>query len=504
MDLREVFSSLRLFYRRRALFLLLAVTIMTAVIAGGYLLPKKYRADSTVFIEKNVINDLVKGIAVTPDMDERIRVLKYALLSRDLINKTLLDLDLDLQGKSAAELQGMVSALQQRTEIQVRGKELFTVSITDPDPQFAQQYINTLVGRYVEANISGKREETYGANRFLDEQLAHFKQKLDEAEDAIIRFRREQGVDISSSEENLLADLMVYKREIEKIQLEAETERARVGSLQAQLKEVAPTVAIFSERQKEDRLAGVEARLRQLLLTYTDNYPEVIRLRLEAEELKKRLAEEKVSPDPAAGPVTAEMTTLNPVHQEVRQKLMTAQNEISALDRKVARLKQLSTEREAELQNIPENKKAIGMLVQERDSLRKIYEELLMRLGQAEVSKQMEIGDKTTTFRIVDPAILPRRPVSPNMLKVIVLALAAGLGGAAVAILLLENTRSSIRDANQLPGLGLEVLTVIPRMLDPVQVAKTRRRDLFAYTGTALYLCGVAGLAAFEMFKKLA
>ena len=49
-----------------------------------------------------------------------------------------------------------------------------TVMLIDPDPAFAQNFINKLVGKYVEENISAKRDETYGANRFLDEQLVLF------------------------------------------------------------------------------------------------------------------------------------------------------------------------------------------------------------------------------------------------------------------------------------------------------------------------------------------
>ncbi|MEI8354880.1 MAG: Wzz/FepE/Etk N-terminal domain-containing protein, partial [Deltaproteobacteria bacterium] len=54
---------LNLLLRYKRLFAIAALTIMTGAIVICYLLPKKYEAKSIVFIEKNVLNDLLRGIA---------------------------------------------------------------------------------------------------------------------------------------------------------------------------------------------------------------------------------------------------------------------------------------------------------------------------------------------------------------------------------------------------------------------------------------------------------
>jgi polysaccharide biosynthesis transport protein len=495
----EIFKYLKILYKRRFVFIFVALFVTSAITAGSYFLPKKYQADSTVFIEKNVINDLVKGIAVTPDMDTRVRVIKYALLSRNLISKVLADMDIDTEVKSTAELQDMVSALQKRTDIKVKDKEgLFIVSITDQDPHFAQDYVNKLVRKYVEENLSGKREETYGANRFLDEQLIHFKDKLDQSEDAIIEFRRSKGVFLSVDEKSALDDIKEYQKEIEGINLSIDTLKAKRNSLKSQLRSVEPTVAIFSEK-REDRIIKLEEKIRQLLLTYTENYPEVIKLKAEIEGLKRRM--ENGSDDDTA---QTELTSLNPMHQEIQQKVFDVEAEMSALEGRKKMLHKLMGERENDLQDVPENRKKLAVLIQERDSYRKIYEELLMRAGQSEVSKQMEIGDKATTFRIVDPAILPMVPVSPNMIKMILLAIAAGLGCGFGAVVLLDNLNSSVKEVQQLRNMGMEVLAVIPSITDEVRVAQQKKKDLLVYTFAALYFCGIIGLLAWEAMKRVA
>ena len=80
---------LHLAKRNKVLCILSALAIMTAVTVVSYLLPNKYEASSTVFIEKSVISELLKGLTITPSAEEKIKVLSYALNSRTLISKVL-------------------------------------------------------------------------------------------------------------------------------------------------------------------------------------------------------------------------------------------------------------------------------------------------------------------------------------------------------------------------------------------------------------------------------
>ncbi|MEZ4485590.1 MAG: Wzz/FepE/Etk N-terminal domain-containing protein [Syntrophotaleaceae bacterium] len=147
----EIFKLLRLIVARKGLFAVIALVITTAIIAYSYTIPRKYQADTTVFIEKNVINSLVKGLAITPDMNDRIRVLRYALLSRDIVSRVLDQVDSGRPFASDAEKQDHISELRRRTNIQVKtGGDLFIVSLVDNDPRFARDYLNTLVSTYVE------------------------------------------------------------------------------------------------------------------------------------------------------------------------------------------------------------------------------------------------------------------------------------------------------------------------------------------------------------------
>jgi len=493
---QEITRYLKIIHRRQKLFLGITLLVTTFMVAWSYSRPKKYEAACTVFIEKSVINSLVEGIAITPDMDERISVLRYSLLSRSLLTRVLERLGHPVV-KQQEQLEGYINGLISRIEIEIRRNELFIVSIVDRNPVFAQDFINMLVTTYVEESLGVNREETYGAKRFLDEQIVHFRAKLEESENAIIDFRKKHGVFVTFNEETIIGDLRQYQRELESIDVSLATLRAQKSQYRAQLKQLPATIPLFNEQEQGDRILTMETRVRQLLMTFTEDYPEVVRLRAEIEGLKR------VSKGESSSVASSDMNVVNPVYQEVQQSILSLDAEISSLESRRTHLSKILTERERTLQDVPENQKALALLEQERDSNRRIYEQLLLRHSQSEVSKQMEVGDKTTTFRIVDAAILPKIPVSPNMMKLLLLSIAAGLGAGLGVIVLLENVTQSFNSLDQLQKLDLPILATVPSIKAPGQASLLSRRDTYLYVVAAIYLVVVFGLLMIEIFKRM-
>jgi len=489
----EIIRYLNLIYRYRYLFVATSLLVTTAITLYSYSLPKKYQADSTVFIEESIINKLVEGIAMTEDINDQTRVLQVSLVTRDIVTKVLEDIESDIFTKSSSEQQAFISGLRKRIKISVsRGRDLFTVSLVDSNPKFAQDFVNTLVSRYVEESVSSKREESYGANRFLVEQLELFKRKLDQAESAIIEFRKKEGVYLAQEEGAEIAEIRRLLREIQDIELEQQSLQARRANMREQLNNLEPTVDVFSEVGGGNRVVDLERRLNDLLLTYTENYPEVVRLKAEIEGVKRLQASAGQEENSSS-----RMTSVNPVYQEVQQNILAVETEISSLEARKSNLAALVAEKEKRLKDVPAHQKELAVLIQERDSHREIYQELLGRMGQSEVTKQMEISDKAATFRVVDPADYPEIPVSPDMVKLILMAIAAGLGCGFGLAVLLDTLDNSVKEPQQVEDLGVDILALIPSISDAATDARVKRRDWLLYgVGTLCYSCFVGLLVA--------
>jgi len=508
-------SYLNLIHKKNNLFVLTAMIFITAFIVAAYVLPKKYEAKSTVFIEKNVISNLVEGVAVSPSLDERLSVLSYSMKSRHLLLKVFNALDLDIETKDQSHLEALVDKFRKSTDIEIvsnknnrssDGMDLFIVSFTHKNPTLARDYINTLVNLYIEENLSAKRKESHTANSFLVEQIDFFKKKLDKIDKEVIRFRTEKGIFVSMDESRIVQEIEEAGKELDDIKIRQMELAAMKTLISKNLeKESVYTVAMFGTGTRgtvKDRILMLESELNNLLMDYTEHYPEVLRIRKEIQNLKNTESENGSADIYSSVDSSSEMSTLNPVYQELKKELSRVEIDIAAINTKERYLNDYISTKKEYMREIPAEKKILADLEREMNSTKRIYEELVMRLGQSEVSMQMEIQDKGATFRIVDPAILPTLPVSPNRIKIILLGIFAGLAGAFALILFMDKIDHTVKKVDTVKALGLPVLGMVPRIRIPEEIVRKRKKDIKIYAIASFYMFIVLGVFAFEVIAK--
>ncbi len=493
----ELNKYLKMLMKRRYLFIVVSLVVMSVIAWGSFFLPKRYEASSTVFIEKSVIKDLVKGITFTPSIEDKVRILRYAMLSRTFVTNVLQSLDQDLKTKNEKELEQLVQDYQKRTQISIKGNDLFIVSLRDTDPKLATDYVNTLVRKYVEENISNKRQDSYGADRFVSEQLKTLKEKLDKADNEIIKFRQQRGLSVGLEEGLLVKDIRTYQTELEGIQIKRNELVATRDSIKRQLKLVKPYTVALMSKDTSNEVEMLERRLKQLTVNYTENYPEVIRVKSLIASLKKQ----KESAQPANSAGNEELSTVNPVYQGLEQQLYQVESEIEAITARQRQLHATVGGKERNLRNIPEDQKMLIDLLKERDSTRVIYEQLLSRQGQVELTKQMDVEDKATTFRVVDPAIIPKKPVSPDRVKMILMGIIMGFIAGAAAVFVMEMFDSSVKDVSSLKKLGYDVLAVIPTIFNQEESSKIAKKDRMVYVIAGCYFALICLVLTHEMLE---
>lgn len=460
---------LHLAKRNKVLFILSALAIMTAVTVVSYLLPNKYEASSTVFIEKSVISELLKGLTITPSAEEKIKVLSYALNSRTLISKVLDELDLNKKG-GEAEQENLIKEMQQNTQIKIKDKEgLFVISFQNKDPKIARDYVNALVRRYIDENTSSKREESYGATKFVSEQLTTFKEKLDKSEEAANDFKSGPGSVASMDPSLLLKDINDSQQRLDDLRIrQTQLETAMAG--------------LSKVNSAQSNMPALQKRLQELQLQYTDSYPEIQRVKEDIRALDEQLKSGQGVTKPVDSPEYAKLAS------ELRALRQAAAN----LNSNIARNRSL-------LHTIPAAKATLDSLEREKNSQKMLYEEMLARQGKSEVSKQMEVQDKSTVFRVVDPATLPFKPVSPDRVRLILMGILGGLAGGLGLVFLKDQMDGSVKNLDMVKQLGLPVLSVIPKIEDPQQIILQTKRDRKLYLATGVYFSLILAVLAAEM-----
>ncbi len=459
---------LNLARKNKVLCIVTALAIMTVITVVSYLLPNKFEAKSTVFIEKSVISELLKGLTFTPSAEDKIKVLSYALNSRTLIAKVLDELD--LKKGSEAEQEKHIKQMQDNTQIKIKDKEgLFVISFQDRSPKIARDYVNALVRRYIDENTSSKRQESYGATQFVSEQLSTFKEKLDKSEEAANAFKSGSGSIASMDPSLLLRDINDSQQRLDDLRIR-----------QTQLETLLAGLSKVSSAQSN--MPALQKKLQELQLQYTDNYPEIQRVKEDIRALDEQLK----SGQGVAKPVDS------PEYAKLASELRALRQAETNLSNNIARNRGL-------LHSIPAARATLESLEREKSSQKTLYETMLARQGQSEVSKQMEVQDKSTVFRIVDPAVLPFKPVSPDRVKIILMGILAGIGGGLGLIVLKDQMDSTVKNVDMARQFGFPVLAVIPRIEDPQRLVIQAKRDRKIYIAAALYFSMILVVLAVEV-----
>lgn len=465
--LHQINYHLNLVLANKRLFVAIALAVLTLGVVLAYTLPKKYEAQSTVILEQNVITDLVKGIAVTPSVDAKIKMLSVSLLSRSMLMKVLSELDKDLVLQNESQTEEYLKDISKRIKIDYKEKEnAFKISLRDRDPIFAKNFVNTLTRKYIDQNTSSKREDALDATKFLADQIESFKRRIDAADEAINRYKSEKGYMLSTDEIFLRGEIVQSEKKLEDLTI-------RRNELSAKKK-------LLMERGPDPgKLADAEARLSDMLSRYTEDNPKVARARAEVASLRSKRAEGS-----KAGPTG-----------RLRDDLDLLEVEIGALKEMEARQQQIVTENRNLLREIPNVKSTLADLVRKKENEAVIYQQLVSRYGQSEVSKQMELQDKSITFRVLDPAVTPITPVFPNKLLIILGSVAAGLGLGVGVVWLMDLFKGGLKSPQDLRELDIPVLAVVPHVRDQALEARTRRKDRIILGFAAGYVMVVLVIA---------
>ena len=105
----------------------------------------------------------------------------------------------------------------------------------------------------------------------------------------------------------------------------------------------------------------------------------------------------------------------------------------------------------------------------------------------------MEVSDKSTTFRIVDPAILPTGPVGIKRIMLMLAGVFGGLLAGLGSVYIAEHLNSSIKGSQKLRELGVTVLAEIPYIWSDIEEQLMNRKDkaALAFAGGCAIMIGL-------------
>ncbi|MEJ6951726.1 GumC family protein [Natronospora cellulosivora (SeqCode)] len=442
-------------------WLVISLVLIAVVVSYFYSnsLTRIYETTTVVMVREDNGMDSLFADQFSPfSSSSRISTYTALFKTRPILNRVVEELDLrNEEGE-------LISTRSLGNMINISGSSdtnLITIRVEYKEAEMARDIANKLVEVFQDENQKLNRSDLGSASSFITSQLATVQSNLLDLEERTLNFKMEEGIilpqEFARNVMNQLTTLETNRAEAQ-LRLE-ETELALAETREYFSREDRELVSsktlsnnpiVSTNRQ---RLLELEVELAALLEVYTERHPQVIELQSKKAEIENILAgtvEEIIS---------SRTETLNPLHQELRQRLIALETELITSKARIDGLDRAILEIERDLNQLPEKELELARLEREARVAENLYIILMERREEIQIQEAMQSSD----IIVVDPAIVNGNPIRPRtQLNIVIAAFLAGFVAVFIIFMIeyFDNTVKEEKDVEQLTGLP--VLGVIP------------------------------------------
>jgi polysaccharide chain length determinant protein (PEP-CTERM system associated) len=444
------------------------IPFLVVLLGGlGYYLraPKVYEAETLILVQaQKVPQDFVRSI-ISEDVEDRLRTITQQVTSRTNLEKIISEFRLADNVHGSPSLEGVVEAVRKRIKIDVKGgrggSSAFTISFRGKDPKKVAQVANALASNFISQNLEIRESQALGTSSFLADELESVREQLMEKEEQLKKYREHYMGGLPEQLNTNLAMLERLQAQSDQLHSNMRDAENRKITIQQSLDEAEKrsrevAVDISGQGQEARDLTSLRNELASLRARYTENHPDVIRLKKIIEEL------ETAKPDTTGGKVSGERV-LSRTEQSLMQQLRDIDLEILSLRDEIRKVDSQSRLYQRRVEETPKREQELLTLQRDYENLKELYDSLLNRKLEADIAVSMEKKQKGEQFRVIDPAKVPTSPIEPDVRRIFLMTIALGFGLGAGLAYLLEMMDTSYRDPDEVEKeLKVPVLVSIP------------------------------------------
>jgi polysaccharide chain length determinant protein (PEP-CTERM system associated) len=486
---------------RRRFLVMVALFVLIALVALGvaYSWPKQFHSSTSILVsEDNIIRQLLEGRAVATSVHDRALIAREVIFSRKVMDEVMAGGGWLDDAPAPAERERRARMIEQRTTIGTPRENLIRIAYWDPEPRRARLVAEHFATSFIEESTEAKRRESREAYEFVADQVKQYQAILMEAELRLKRFRDSSEDARPGSGEEVSLRVAELRRDIDNWNLERMDLQSRQVSLETQLNGVSSETGVQTyQAQLRQRITVVQEELDTLLLGLTPQHPDVVRVRLQIEDLRAELA---ASGERGPMPASAGGLEQNLLHQELVSALAATRREIAGLNARIRATERLLSQEIQRRRRVGDTDLQLAELSRDHAVNQTIYEDLLSRLENARLSMRLDEVGRGLTFSIHEPAIEPAQASGLRFAHLAMGGMMAALGTPLGLLLLLVRLDPRLRSPQAVErATQIPVLAAVPRHLSHADHRREARQVRMALLLVGLTLVAYAVAAILRL-----
>jgi polysaccharide biosynthesis transport protein len=385
--------------------------------------------------------------------------------------------DAGVEAFPPAQLQMMIGSVRGSLRVSaVTGTDIIAIDYRDPRPQVAKDVPNTIVEVYLKRNLDDHMEGTGRVTRWLATEMEGLKQQANDAQARLGRYQREHnlieigpasGPNGGQTDSLELDRLRINNEQVASAQADRIVREAKLRLAESNdpdlVASVAPSSTLMTLRAE---LLSLTAQYSQLTTRYGANFPRVRELRNQIASVQNQIDIE-----------------MRNVQQRIREEYNNSTHTLNLMQT------QVDKQREAAYK-LNESAAQYARLRQDAESSRELYDQLQLKLKESNLAA----GLNTASVTVIDEALLPLGPVSPDVRTNVMIAGALGLLLGVLGAFILDSLDDTLRTTDDVELFsGLLSIGAIPHFQssgkgsrpDDVGEEPGERRRLISITAPA-------------------
>ncbi len=488
--------------RRKWWILLSVIGLSVCATVFAQRLPDMYKAETVIQVDSAQVTTPIVTPINNGDIAGRLATLQQQVLSPTRLKKLVEAEGLypEPTGKKTEDqvIHGVQKAIVVDVGAPGAGKlSTFRIAYSSQRRTEVARVANHLAQMFIEENVAARITSAEDTTQFLQEQMDETKHELDLKDTELGAIKSRNIDELPESKPYHMEALANLRTQVQAIQDKLQQDQREKGVVQSMMMsgDDAPTVDVGTGAAGESgnpydaQISKLETKLSELRSRYGPGHPDVRRTVDELNRLKaKAAAEAKDNPSEPAEvqqpAVQVQKKRRNPV---LEAQLAALDQDIQDQTRLLQPLQAQMAMHESKLQQIPAFEQRIARLQQDYDALKAQYAGLREKEKTAEISHALEVHQKGEKFEVLDSAVTPLQPASPNRVLISLAGLFGGLFAGIALAAAAEMNDESVRSESEAARIfGKPILSGIPQIVSADEKRAWRVRAVGVVTGTVV------------------
>lgn len=466
--------------KHHALLLILSgVAILGVCLAVAFSLPPTYESSGTILIESQQISPDLVAANNNTFADERIEVIRQRVMTRENLTAIIDKYDLFAAqsrqltvSEKVEEMRNAIAVTLVSAAVKGLGEVTiaFRLSFEHRQPEIANKVANELVTLFLNENIRQRTERATENTEFVKQEADKLEVALNAQDNLVADYKQKHSGALPEHQELRMNMLTRAETDLKEVDRDYKAAREELRFNELELTAANAGIAtkpgvVGAGADKPQDLGSLKAEYVRLLTLYTEAHPDVraVKRKIAALEANRALAGSVAVP------------TNMDVAKAQAQIAATEARIRSLADQKQQTLKKIA-EIEAQIIETPQVERGLITLMRDHENAKKKYEEMRAKEMGAKISESLEQENKAERFVLLEPPLMPEKPIRPNRKKVVAMGFVLAPVGAGALVMLLEMISPRVRGAEALASvLGRRVLVSIPYIHTRAELARRKQ-----------------------------